>query len=108
MPAPNVWIVSRTNKNAPSSTMVTATVPIAVNCMPALRVKFVRTSPRKNRSRPKSTEVVASLVVVQDAAVFQAHDAPAHAVDDGLIVRRDHHGRTFEVDALEQLHDLGR
>ena len=30
---PNVWIVSRTYRNAPSSTIVTATVPIAVNCI---------------------------------------------------------------------------
>jgi len=34
--------------------MVTATVPIAVNCMPALRVKLVKTSPRKKRSLPQS------------------------------------------------------
>src|ERR1700681_2442665 len=107
-PVPNVWIVSRTNRNAPSSTIVTATVPIAVNCMPALRVKFVRTSPRKNRSLPQSTEIVASLIVVENASVLQPYDAPAHPVDDGLVVGRDHDGRALEVDPLQQLHDLGR
>ena len=66
-----------------------ATVPIAVTCMPALREKLRSTSPRKNLTLPQSKIVVASLFVGSDAAVLQAHDAPAHAVDDGLIVRCD-------------------
>src|ERR1700681_3229751 len=104
-PVPNVWIVSRTNRNAPSSTIVTATVPIAVNCMPALGVKFVRTSPRKNRSLPQSTEIVASLIIVENASVLEPYDAPAHPVDDGLVVGRHHDGRARDADSLAQLHD---
>src|SRR5579872_1237291 len=94
-------------KKAPSSAMVTATVPIAVACIPALRVKLRKTSPRKNLILPQSKEVVPSLFVGGDAAVLQTNDAAAHAVDDGLIVRGDDDRRAFEVDAAEQLHDLG-
>ena len=57
--------------------------------MPALRVKLRNTSPRKNLTLPESKVVIASLFVGSDSAVFQAHDAAAHAVDDGLIVGRD-------------------
>src|SRR5476651_1066546 len=89
-------------------TMVTATVPIAVNCIAAFRVKFAKTSPRKNWTLPQSTKVIASLVVVQDASVFEPDHAPAHTVDDGLIMGCDQHGRPLEVDALQELDDLGR
>src|ERR1700733_1104946 len=89
-------------------TIVTATVPIAVNCIAALRVKFAKTSPRKNWTLPQSTKVIASLVVVQDAPVLEPDDASPHPVDDRLIVGRDQHGRALEVDALQQFDDLGR
>src|SRR5579884_127682 len=98
--------LARAYKNAPSKTIVTATVPIAVACMPALRVKFRRTSPRKKLILPQSKEIVPSLFIGHDAAVFQPDDAPAHAVDDGLIVRGDDDRRAFQVDAPEQFHDF--
>src|SRR5580698_2438730 len=81
---------------------------MAVNCIAALRVKFVKTSPRKNWILPQSTEIVASLVVGEDASVFEPDDASPHPVDDRLIVSRDQDGRALEVDALQQLDDLGR
>src|SRR5436305_1048307 len=35
-------------------------------------------------------------------------DAPAHGVDDRLVVRRHQHGRAGAVDAVEQAHDADR
>src|SRR5579872_2876242 len=87
--------------------MVMATVPIAVACMLALRVKLRNTSPRKNLTLPQSKIVIAPFFVGHDAAVFQADDAPAHAIDDGLVVRGDDDGRALEIDPEQQLHDLG-
>src|SRR5579883_2040332 len=82
-------------KKAPSSAMVTATVPIAVACIPALRVKLRKTSPRKNLILPQSKEIVASLFVGDDLAVLEPDDAPAHAVHDRLVVGGDDDGRSF-------------
>jgi hypothetical protein len=73
---------------------------MAVICIAAFRVKFAKTSPRKNWTLPQSTKVIASLVVVQDAPVFEPDDAPSHPVDDRLIVGCDQDGRALEVDAL--------
>ena len=69
--------------------MVMATVPIAVACMPALRVKLRNTSPRKNLTLPQSKIVIAPFFVGDDPAVFETHDAAAHAIDDGLVVSGD-------------------
>ena len=85
-----------------------ATVPIAVACMPALRVKLRNTSPRKNLTLPQSKIVITPFLVGDDSAVFQADDAAAHAVDDGLVVGGDDDRRALEVDAKQQFHDLGR
>jgi hypothetical protein len=74
---------------------------MAVICIAALRVKFVKTSPRKNWTLPQSTEIVPSLVVVQNATVFEPDDAPAHAIDDRLIMGRNQNGRALEIDALQ-------
>src|SRR5579872_1439552 len=88
--------------------MATATVPIAVNCIAALRVRFVRTSPRKNLTLPQSKEVEPPLLITDDAAVLQSDDAFAHAIDDRLVVGGHDDGRAFGVDPLQQVHDLGR
>src|SRR5271154_2712564 len=89
-------------------TMVTATVPIAVNCIAALRVKLAATSPRKNLILPQSTKIETSLVVVKNAPLFESHDTPAHAVDDRGVVGGDDDRRPFDVDALQEVHYLDR
>src|SRR5579863_9260371 len=88
--------------------MVMATVPMAVACIPALRVKLRSTSPRKNLTLPQSKIIIAPFFVGYDPAVFQAYHPAAHTVDDGLIVRGDDNRRAFEIDAEQQLHNFRR
>ena len=58
------WYMPPAISSTSSCFASTATVPIAVICIAAFRVKFASTSPRKNCTLPQSTEVKASLVVV--------------------------------------------
>src|SRR5580698_1708958 len=87
---------ARINKNVPRRTMVIATVPIAVACIPALRVKLRNTSPRKNLTLPQSKVIIASLFVGRNAPFLEPHDAATHPVDDGLVVGCDHDRGSFE------------
>src|SRR5580704_1776330 len=96
----------RMNRKRPSSTIVIATVPMAVTCIPVLREKLRDTSPRKNFTLPES-KIVAPLFVVDDAAVVETHDAAAHTIDDGLIVGRNDDRRSLEIDALQERGDFG-
>src|SRR5579863_354336 len=90
----------------PSRTIVMATVPIAVICIPALRVKLRDTSPRKNLTFPESKIIISSFFIGGDAAVFQPDDPPPHAIDDGLVMRRHDDGRSFKVDAQQERGDF--
>src|SRR5271166_960620 len=98
----------RMKRNTPSTMIEIATVPIAVRAMAALRVKFWATSAQKKRTLPQSNVVTASLFVVGDTAMHQAHNAAAHAVDARLVVRGDDDRGPLRVDAREQRHDLAR
>src|SRR5579871_179845 len=93
---------ARTKRKRPSSTIVMATVPIAVTCMPVLREKLRSTSPRKNLTLPQSKIIVAPLFIGSNASVLQPNDATAHAIHDGLIVRRNDDRRSLEIDPLQQ------
>src|SRR5215472_8738247 len=98
----------RRKRKTPSRTIAIATVPIAVTAIVRLRVKFWATSAQKKRTLPQSNVVASLLFVVRDASVDETHDAPAHAIDDRLVVRRDDDGRALRVDAREERHDLAR
>src|ERR1700694_3013 len=98
----------RRNKKTPSSTTDIAIVPIAVSVMAMLRVKFWPTSAQKKWTLPQSNMVAAALLIAGDAAVHQSYDSPAHAVDDGLVMRGDYHSSALGVDARQQSHDFAR
>src|SRR5579871_2966039 len=100
--SPTVPSIVCTKRKLPSSTIVTVTVPTAVICIVALRVKFRATSPRKKRTLPQSMcspleEVETALLVGNHAPVFETDHPAAHAVDHRLIVRRHDHRGAFEV-----------
>src|SRR5215831_13992421 len=52
--------------------------------------------------------VDAAVDVSYDFALFEPDHAPAHGVDDWLIVCGNENGRASLIDSLEQLHDLER
>src|SRR2546423_9148725 len=80
--------------------------------MPAIVIMTLRRS-ETSVSRTKylkrltsgSDSVDAARLVAHEHAVIELDDAPAHRIDDALVVRRHHHGRAGAVDAVEQPHD---
>src|SRR3954470_12696382 len=102
----------RSRRAPPKKASDSATVRMAASVISRLRRRLVAVSLTTYPAemairRPASSErsVDAAGLVAYDRAPVELDDAPAHLVDDALVVGGHDDGRTGAVDAVEQTHD---
>src|SRR5216684_2590635 len=96
-----------TSSRLPSASKTTQTMSTLARLTAALRQKFCHALLKAKSMRFQSRCMVPSRILVSDdLAALDGHDAAPHDIDDLAVVGRHQHGRAARIDLEQELNDL--